>query len=284
MLKKQIRNLSKQMDALTSGRTEKMLDISLIDKDLEQFAAILNQQLARQRYTAACAIRQEEHMKESIANISHDLRTPLTIIMGHLQMLLKSELTNEQRRRTETVLCKADRMKELIGVFYQLSILDSNQMQPKKESINFTNMLIDFVAEHAPLLETKKINPVIMLPDTSVYIQADCGMLERILQNLLTNAVCYSDGEIKIQLCQTKEHKAIFSIENKVVNEEDIDIDRLFDRFYTGDKSRQNESTGLGLAVVKLLVEKLDGQISAALQAGVLSIKIILLSCNEPEV
>ncbi|MCB6629690.1 hypothetical protein NE628_09635 [Coprococcus eutactus] len=89
-LKKQIRNLADQVNELNSGNSQQMLDISLIDKDLERLAGILNQYNIRQRQAVAGVLRNEEYLKESVANISHDLRTPLTVILGHLQLLQKS--------------------------------------------------------------------------------------------------------------------------------------------------------------------------------------------------
>lgn len=88
-IKKQIRNLADQVNELNSGNSQQMLDISLIDKDLERLAGILNQYNIRQRQAVAGVLRNEEYLKESVANISHDLRTPLTVILGHLQLLQK---------------------------------------------------------------------------------------------------------------------------------------------------------------------------------------------------
>lgn len=112
--KRQIRNLSKQIAELVNGKSEKMLDISLIDKDLEQLAGILNQYNDNQRQLIASTLRHENYLKESIANISHDLRTPLTVILGHLQLLRKETLTDKQEQRIETIFHKAERMKELV--------------------------------------------------------------------------------------------------------------------------------------------------------------------------
>lgn len=276
LLKNQIRNLSAQIDALVRGSSEKMLDIALIDRDLEHLAGTLNQYYAKQRYTVACALQHEDHLKESIANISHDLRTPLTVIIGHLQLLQKSELPPSQSQRVTAALHKTGRMKELIATFYDLSLLDSEQAVPVKEQLNLSNLLINSLTDHAPLFESKDILPEILLPGRSVFICSDRNMLERILQNLLANAARYSSGCVRIQLSEAPDGKAVLRFQNTVPKGADFDAGRLFERFYTGDKSRHNESTGLGLAVVKTLVDKLEGQISAAVESDMLTITIIL--------
>lgn len=274
MLKKQIRNLSGQMVNLMNETSEKMLDISLIDRDLERLTGVLNQYHAKQRYMVARAMRHEEHLKDSIANISHDLRTPLTVILGHLQLLLKQELTKEQDQRVQIVRRKAEKMKELVGNFYDLSVLDSNQITLSEERFNLSNLLIDLLTENAPAMEKGNIQPEITLPDHSVFIFSDRSMTERIFQNLLTNALRYSAGEIKISLSPLEKGCITFCIENTVQDGVKLDVERMFERFYTGDRSRHSEGTGLGLAVVKLLVEKLGGQISAVFQANVLTVNV----------
>ena len=150
-LKKQIRSLFRQMEKLACGDTEKMLDISLIDKDLERLAGALNQCNDKQRLAVSGALQHEEHLKESIANISHDLRTPLTVILGHLQLLRKENLQKEQKERIETVLNKAERMKELVETFYDLSVLDAEQAIPQKEKFNFSNLLMNLITENSSI-------------------------------------------------------------------------------------------------------------------------------------
>lgn len=281
VLKRQIRGLADQVEQLSCGATEKILELSLIDRDLERLAGLLNTYIAGQRTCVAEALRHEEHLKTSVADISHDLRTPLTVIMGHLQLLLKSPLSPEQLRRVETALKKAGRMKELTESFYEMSVLDGDK-NFQWERINFSNLLMDFLTENAPLFEQRQIRPNIRLPDTSVYIRADRKLLERILQNLLVNAVRYTAGEINIALSGPEEGKILFRIDNTVEDGNNIEVDRLFDRFYTADPSRHSGSTGLGLAVVKLLAEKLGGTVSAGLASGFLSMRLILSSGEGP--
>ena len=129
-----------------------------------------------------------------------------------------------------------------------------NSRQFEKEKFNISNMLINLITENAVALEKKNILPEINLPDYSIYIYSDKNMVERILQNLLTNAIKYSVGTIKITLMEKENNNIIFTIENPMSDSSELDCNRLFDRFYTGDKSRRNGSTGLGLAVVKHLL------------------------------
>lgn len=259
---------------LVNGKSEKMLDISLIDKDLEQLAGILNQYNDNQRQLIASTLRHENYLKESIANISHDLRTPLTVILGHLQLLRKEPLTDRQAQRIETIFHKAERMKELVQTFYDLSILDAEQITPRREDFNLSNLLINLITENAPALEAKNISPEIDLPPHSVYLHSDYSMVERILQNLLTNAIRYSSGDIKMSLKQARENRAIFTIENPIDSKTEINPARLFERFYTGDASRHNSGTGVGLAVVKLLTDKLGGNVSAEIKSNVLTVTL----------
>lgn len=275
-LKKQIRSLSRQMEAQTCGASEKMLDISLIDRDLEFLTGILNKYNIRQRQAISGAIRHEEHLKESVANISHDLRTPLTVILGHLQLLENEKLTPKQLQHVIAIRNKAERMKELVETFYDLSVLDEQPKKPVLESFNLSNLLLNLITENAPALEAKGIIPDISLPEYSVYLYSDKAMVERILQNLLTNAIRYSAGIIAVMLEQKENKKILFRIENTVQEGIDIDTERLFERFYTGDKSRHDGSTGLGLAVVQSLVSALNGTITAGIHENLLDFTLEL--------
>ena len=204
------------------------------------------------------------------------MRTPLTVILGHLQLLQKENWESSQAQRVKVIFSKAKKMKELVETFYDLSILEEQQTVPEKEKFNISNMLINLITENAVALEKENILPEINLPDYSIYVYSDKNMVERILQNLLTNAIKYSVGTIKITLMEKENNNIIFTIENPMSDSSEIDCNRLFDRFYTGDKSRHNGSTGLGLAVVKTLVAILGGNIVAKVHANSLIITLEL--------
>ena len=261
-LRRELTSVSKQVEALVSDETEKMIDIVFVDKELERLAGLLNEYNEKQRMVVAGAMRNEEYLKDSVANISHDLRTPLTVILGHLQLLDTQALPPEQAERIAIVRNKAERMKELVETFYEYSLLHTSGKELKTERINVTNLMINLITENAPAMEEKNLEPEVSLPEHSVYLETDREALERILQNLMTNAIRYSAGNIGVRL--TEENDTVcFTVSNPVPQGSIAEPERLFERFYTGDRSRHDGSTGLGLAVVKELTEKIGGKVKA---------------------
>ena len=194
--------------------------------------------------------------------------------IGLFNLLLSSVLLLDSVGETSNLFFASIYNMPILQTFYDLSVIDAKEVTPVREDFNLTNLLINLITENAPALEAKGISPVIGLPDHSVYLHSDYGMVERIFQNLIINAIRYSSGSIKIDLKQGKEKSAIFIIENPIDSKVEIDPNRLFERFYTGDKSRHNSGTGVGLAVVKLLTDKLGGNVFAKIENDTLTISL----------
>ncbi len=270
-----MKKVSDQLEELVDDNSEKMLAISFVDKELERMAGLFNRYNDKQRQIVAGAMKDEEFLKDSVANISHDLRTPLTVILGHLQLISKTDLTPEQKERLEIVNNKAVRMKELVDTFYEYSLVTTSNEEMKKDKLNILNMLMDLISDCAPLMDKKGITPEIDLPEHSVYIYSDKNALDRILQNLVTNAIRYSAGNISISLVSDADQVAV-SITNPIPDDSELDPDRMFDRFYTGDSSRSSGGTGLGLAVVKELTDKLGGTVKGHRDGNKLTMRLEL--------
>ena len=183
-------------------------------------------------------------------------------MLGHLQLIDRSGLTEEQTRRIDIVIGKAQHMKDLVETFYEYSLINTSEYEMKEEKINVSNLLIDLISDNAPALETKGLEVNVDVPEHSVYLMTDRNAISRIVQNLLTNAIRYSAGAVGITLSEDGDGICL-SVSNPVADPEQIDADRLFERFYTGDTSRRSGGTGLGLAVVKELVQKSGGKVSA---------------------
>lgn len=273
-MKKQIASMTNQLDDLTCGRTEKYINLMLIDDDLNDLAVKINDNMEKQRQLLIDKNRHERQFKESIANISHDLRTPLTAIIGYLQMLKKSELSEKQAGQTEIIMKKAVAMQRLVEVFFELSVIESETVLPQYETINLSNVLMDAVVDYAPRFEMRGIEPKIIVPEKSVTVMGDEVYLKRMVQNLLGNAIEYGQHIVTVALTVDGAEVVL-----QITNDTELEItnpELLFDRFYTGDFSRNGNGTGLGLYIVKLLTEKQGGTVNALFLKGCLTITISL--------
>lgn len=274
LLKGQMKAISKQLLARLKEGSQKYIDIALFDKDLTELAVQINTNLEHENQLRIDALRADKELKNSVANISHDLRTPLTSIIGYLQLLERSNLDDDGKRNVEIAQKKAKMMHKLIDEFFELSMLESNDDLPDLKRINLTNFVTECILDNLTEFERKNIVPNFEHDSAPIFVLADQNMLKRVMQNLLMNCINYSNGDVTISVSAAD--KAILATKNPVANPEEIDVDMLFNRFYTGDKSRNNAGTGLGLSIVKLLVQKTNGSVKASLNDDILEIQVFL--------
>ena len=260
-VKRQIKDMLMQIKQININKSNNNISISLINKDIIELAAEINRNIDYQNELRRGVVNQERELKDSIANISHDLRTPLTSIIGYIQLLMKSELNDNQEKNLKIVQKKSYELKNLVNDFFELSLLESDETLPCFIRINICNLISDIVIENVEILEKANLSLEFNIPNDPLFIYADEIMIRRIMQNLISNAVKYSNKDLIIILEQ--KDKIQINVRNSINNTKDINIEKLFDRFYMGDKSRSKTGTGLGLAIVKLLTEKMNGTISA---------------------
>jgi len=272
-LKNQMKCIGKQLEDISEGKTEKKIDVSLLDKDIEYLAININRNIDFQRQLRIDVLRNEEKLKTSIASISHDLRTPLTSIMGYLQLLEKSELSDKQKEKVAILKKKSELLQNLITSFFEITIIENDNVNVKLEKINLNNFLSDIMLSSIYSFKNANIEPIFEVPDITIFIAADRLILQRIIQNLISNTLKYAHEYIKISLAQNEHVELIF--QNKVQNPENININLLFEKFYTADKARSSGSTGLGLAIVKLLAKKINAKVAAEIDGDILILKII---------
>lgn len=274
VMRREIRSMSRQLEDLSSGRTEKKISLTLVDARLNELAAQINENMELQKQLRIDARKSEQRLKDSIAGVSHDLRTPLTAIIGYIQMLERSGLSGEQQEKAMVILKKANAMRELVESFFELSVMESGQPELAEEPVNFTNIVSEAVVDFIPRFEAAELKPDVDLGDKSLYMAGDTTALRRIVQNLLSNALKYTAGRVEVTL-EESAGKIILAVANEVRPDTPPDMERLFERFYTADDSRNSGSAGLGLYIVKLLAEKMQGAVSASLENKTLSIYIV---------
>ena len=260
-IQKQLRSINRQLDKRLSENTRQPLTIDLFNKTINKLAININLCLKLEEKQRLEGIREQKQFKELISNISHDLRTPLTAIKGYQQLLEKETLSNTQLEKLHTAQKYTDELGDLIEHFFEYSYLITARVEPSLEKINLTNLAIDCVLSYIGIFEEKNIS--VNIEETPpIYVLGDKKMLTRVIENLLNNCAKHSLGDIDVKI--ESKSKARITFINPVNPNININVDKLFHRFYTGDSTR-NKSTGLGLSIVEFLVEQMNGNVGAYL-------------------
>lgn len=276
-IKKEIKNITNQLNNYNEFKTKKKLDINLLDDDIESLAESINNHIEISKSDRIKQIRADEELKSLITNISHDLRTPLTSIIGYLQMLKTQNLSDEKRNNYLKIAERRSKdLQELINNFFTISIIEANQYNINLELLNLNDIVFNVITSFYDQLNSKGIEPEINILKEDIYILGDISAVKRVLENLIINVLNHSEGEVTIKLERNNEN-AILTIINAAKNLTENEAELIFNKFYKGDKSRNSnkDSTGLGLAIVKELMKKMNGSVSSKVNSG-----LIYIYCN----
>ena len=249
--------------------TNTLIDISYQDKTMRKLAERLNIELRKLRKERHRFNRGDLELKEAVTNISHDLRTPLTAICGYLELLDREEKTETVNRYIKIIKDRVDILTQLSEELFRYSVIISTKDNIIKEHVVLNTVLEESIAAFYTVLTERNIVPEIEISETKVMRMLDRSALSRVFSNLISNAIKYSDGDLKIVLSERGE----VTFSNMASGLDEIQVGRLFDRFYTVEAARK--STGLGLAISKTLVEEMNGTISAKYENSRLSIHIL---------
>ncbi len=253
----------------------RQLTVDLLDNTLSEMTAELNRNLDYQKKLKERSEAAELSLKQSVSDIAHDLRTPLTVISGNLQMLSQEAAFSPAAMeyiRASREKCAA--MKMMADDFFELSVLESDSSAVQTEKVNITNELMQFIADNEAVIRSNELVPDIVFPEKSVFAMADRVLLSRMLGNLLNNVVKYADGSFGIQLVEESGGASV--VFSNLIDDRQIDAERIFERTYRADKARSGSGAGLGLYIVKLLAEKQGGQVFSYKENNVLYIGVRL--------
>ena len=218
--------------------------------------------------------QQKKHtLEQMMTNISHDLRTPLTSAMGYIQIIQNADLTEEEKKRELAIIEKRlIHLEELLDSFFEFSQIISSEKAPEKTECNIIAILEESIAHYFDDYCAKDREIIFQYKKTRMLIYSNKNMLLRIFDNLIGNALKHGVGNLMISVDLIENIQITFK--NELYNT-DIDMNHIFDEFYTTDISRTKGNTGLGLAIVKQFAEMLGGTVSADLLDGMLSLTVI---------
>lgn len=269
--------MKKDVDAIGIEFADKLkndtntgISVSGNDRSIRRLASEINVQLKVLRRQRLRYEQGDSELKNAVANISHDLRTPLTAIDGYLDLIDNESKSADAERYIGIIKNRTDTLKQLAEELFRYSVISSPDYDMPKERVSVNAVLEECLASYYTSFKQAAIAPEVVLPETSVYCSANRVALTRIFSNLVGNAIKYSDGDLYVALADNGE--IVFS--NTASNLTEVQVKRLFDRFYTVESARK--STGLGLSISKILVEQIGGSIEAKYADGRLMICIRL--------
>ncbi len=212
--------------------------------------------------------RNDQLRRDLIANISHDLRSPLASVQGYLEtiMIKDDQLSSEQRHSyLQTAYKNIQRLNRLVSDLLELSRLDAKQIKPQPENFSIAELAQDVIQKLHPQAVKKNIELKSKWSTGIPFVSADIGMIERALSNLIENALTYTPekGKVWVELHNISDSVSV-SIKDTGKGVTPEDLPHIFERFYRGDKSRTTEGTGLGLAITKKIIEVHDSVIKVS--------------------
>lgn len=266
-LERDIRTCARQ---LRSGRTR--VSMAAPNAAAEELLTAINALLALREREEGDYRRQEQAIRQQIANISHDLRTPLTSILGYLQLLEGEGLSSEERREYLSIVQgRARALQSMIVSFYDLSRLEGGEYPLSRERVDLYHVLSELVAEFYN--DFGGFDMTVELREGLPAVTADPAGVLRVFTNLIRNALEHGRERMSILLYQEGgEVVSVFANDAPGLTPEDVT--HVFDRFFTADKMRTGQSTGLGLAIVKALVERMGHTVTAELEGDLFRVVV----------
>ena len=267
MQRKQLRQMLDVLVAAKNGENKKIFIkdngvVSKISFEINELIYSHNQELSRQK-------RLEQANKELLTSLSHDVRTPLTSLLGYLDALESGIVDDgEKEEYIKIARKKAYDLKRLIDTLFDWFKIDSKELKLIMQDTDICELTKEIVIDWLPTLEQKEITPEIEIPDEEWIIELDLSAYKRMVSNLIQNAVEHSScSHLKVA---AKQNNGIISI---IVKDNGIGIGKdklpqVFERLYKGDTSRSRQGSGLGLSIVKELAKMHGGRVTVQSNIG----------------
>lgn len=268
IMKEEIKNIGKSLSNIINTDTNNLITTGTNDKKLKELANLLNNSLKELRKLELEYKNGNGELKSSITNISHDLRTPLTAIRGYLDLIDRSNLDSKQIKYLSIIDNKVKDLTNLTEQLFDFSKSLDIQKTIEKENICINNVLEETLVSFYGIFKENNITPNIDICDEKVIRLLNENMVKRIFENIISNAIKYSESCFKVKLyCD-----GTIEFSNKTTMMDSTSLEKIFDRYYTVQSAKK--STGIGLSIAKQLVDLSGGTIKATYSQNILKIRI----------
>ena len=265
LMKKDLKGLAAQFRDYLNKETNSLLTIPTHDRHIRKIAAEINTGLRNLRGVRHKYMNGDRELKDAVTNISHDLRTPITAIYGYLDLLEHEEDVETVKFYIGQIQNRTDCLRQLTEELFRYSVIVSSWQGVCEEAVLNRILEESLLACYGEFAQ-KGIEPEIEITEVPVHCRVDRPAFDRIVSNILSNVLKYSDGDLRVRLDSAKSLTPVM-------------VERLFDRFYTIETGRN--STGLGLSIAKALTERIGGKIEAVYTDGKLTISLRFQGQNQ---
>lgn len=273
-LERGMRQAKEQIKQQMGNDSTVRLSVPCPNAAAEELFQTVNELLELRQSERTAYRRKEQDLRRQIANVSHDLRTPLTSILGYLQLLEEDGLSPEQRAEYLSIIrSRAGTLQSLITSFYDLSRVEGGEWKLEREQVDLARELGDQLAASYEQLEKAGIQVTVDIEDGLPTVWGDRNAVVRVFSNLLTNALKHGSDHLTVRLYR-EGNRVVSSFANGAGGLTQEDVAHVFERFYTADRMRTGQNTGLGMAIVKALVEQMGHTVSASLRDGEFTVQV----------
>lgn len=273
-LRARIDDLRAQVAARRVSGKQATLAVDTRGDELEDLAAEIDLDWWQGRERLSQAERRERRLRREIANISHDLKTPMIAVKGHLQLAARDG-AQVPTERLNVVLARVDDLSRLVDDFFELSVLDSSDHALRVDRADATALVSQAVLGFQAHFAAGGVEPVVVLPPAALPVLVDPTAFTRIITNLVSNALVHGGGALRVELARDG-GTALLRVANPAVGMEERDVQHLFERSWRANPARTGPHAGLGLSIVAELVARMGGTVDAGLVGGDLVLTVRL--------
>ncbi|WP_373897479.1 sensor histidine kinase [Haloimpatiens sp. FM7315] len=270
-----IKNIKNQLkEIMNKEDTNQLLTVMTSQRNILELVNTLNNMIKNIRVSEIEIRRINQSFRQSIINISHDLRTPLTTAGGYLQMLQSGVSKEEEKEYLSIISERQNMVKVLLEQLFEYVRIESGEIVYEKEPIEAKKIFIDTLAMYYDDFNKKGEEPRIEVPEKPCMVIGDEKGIKRIFSNILYNSIIHGKGGYSFKIYESKGYVFTFSNVSEEMTSEDLN--NIFHRFYTKDNWRNKKTTGLGLSIAKEITRRMGGEIKAQYNKDIFTIYVVL--------
>lgn len=263
----QMKSIRSQVHFISRNDTNKRISFYGKSRSFRRLAKDINEIIDSYDERHDRILREDKEIKDTLTNMSHDIRTPLTSLKGYFELLDQTDDPEERKKYTNIIYGRIESLSEILETMFLYTKVSNVNFKISIDPIECSKIILETMFEYYDDFQEKGYDVDIDV-DEGIRILGNEQSLKRIMQNLIRNSLVHGGGDVKLSVKPEEGKKVRIIIDNLLEEGQNPDPNRVFDRYYKGDASRHTGSSGVGLSVVKKLVESMNGDITAFVGDG----------------